>query len=154
MTTIKLGEKGDAYPGDRLVQVKTRDFCSDSVGAWLGYPVNYDVGFTWFHEAGVEGRQPALGLLGEDRPVSRVSGVLALADPAPWPPSPAAPTTAASATEPHPASGSPASADRTATPDPGDRPRGPERACFRLTYDQAIAPDRRGRTAAASRTRR
>ena len=51
VTTIKLGEKGDAYPGDRLVQVKTRDFCSDSVGAWLGYPVNYDVGYTWFHEA-------------------------------------------------------------------------------------------------------
>jgi len=51
VTTIKLGEPGDAYPGDRLVQVKTRDFCSDSVGAWLGYPVNFDVGFTWFHEA-------------------------------------------------------------------------------------------------------
>ena len=51
VTTIKLGEKGDDYPGDRLVQVKTRDFCSDSVGAWLGYPVDYDVGFTWFHEA-------------------------------------------------------------------------------------------------------
>jgi hypothetical protein len=51
VTTIKLGERGDEYPGDRLVQVKTRDFCSDSVGAWLGYPVNYDVGFTWFHEA-------------------------------------------------------------------------------------------------------
>ena len=51
VTTIKLGEQGDPYPGDRLVQVKTRDFCSDSVGAWLGYPVNYDVGFTWFHEA-------------------------------------------------------------------------------------------------------
>jgi hypothetical protein len=51
VTTIKLGEKGEAYPGDRLVQVKTRDFCSDSVGAWLGYPVSYDVGFTWFHEA-------------------------------------------------------------------------------------------------------
>jgi hypothetical protein len=50
-TTIKVGEKGDAYPGDRLVQVTTRDFCSDSVGAWLGYPVDYDVGFTWFHEA-------------------------------------------------------------------------------------------------------
>lgn len=51
VTTIKLGEKGDPYPGDRLVQVKTRDFCSESVGAWLGYPVNYDIGYTWFHEA-------------------------------------------------------------------------------------------------------
>lgn len=51
VTTIQLGGKGDPYPGDRLVQVKTRDFCSESVGAWLGYPVNYDIGYTWFHEA-------------------------------------------------------------------------------------------------------
>ena len=51
VTTIKLGETGDPYPGDRLVQVKTRDFCSESVGAWLGYPVDYDFGYTWFHEA-------------------------------------------------------------------------------------------------------
>jgi putative regulator of septum formation len=51
VTTIKLGEKGDSYPGDRLVQVRTRDFCTESVGAWLGYPVNYDIGYTWFHEA-------------------------------------------------------------------------------------------------------
>ena len=51
VTTIVLGEKGDPYPGDRLVEVKTRDFCSDSVGAWLGYPVTYDIGYTWFHRA-------------------------------------------------------------------------------------------------------
>ncbi len=50
VTTIKLGEKGDDYPGDRLVEVKTRDYCSDSVGAWLNYPVTYDFGYTWFHE--------------------------------------------------------------------------------------------------------
>jgi Septum formation len=51
VTTIKLGEPDDEYPGDRVVEVRTRDFCSDSVGAWLGYPVNYDFGYTWFHEA-------------------------------------------------------------------------------------------------------
>lgn len=51
VTTIKLGEPDDAYPGDRLVQVRTRDYCSQSVGAWAGYPVNYDFGYTWFHEA-------------------------------------------------------------------------------------------------------
>ena len=51
VTTIKLGDDGDPYPGDRLVQVQTRDFCSDSVGAWLGYPVSYDIGYTWFHRA-------------------------------------------------------------------------------------------------------
>jgi hypothetical protein len=51
VTTIKLGEPGDAYPGDRVVEVTTRDYCSDSVGAWLNYPVDYEYGYTWFHEA-------------------------------------------------------------------------------------------------------
>jgi len=51
VTTIKLGEPGDPYPGDRLVEVRTRDFCSDSVGAWLNYPVDYKFGYTSFHEA-------------------------------------------------------------------------------------------------------
>jgi hypothetical protein len=51
VTTIKLGDPGDPYPGDRVVEVRTRDFCSDSVGAWLNYPVEYDYGYTWFHEA-------------------------------------------------------------------------------------------------------
>ena len=51
VTTIKLGEPEDPYPGDRLVQVRSRDFCSDSVGAWMNYPVNYEFGYTWFHEA-------------------------------------------------------------------------------------------------------
>jgi putative regulator of septum formation len=51
VTTIKLGEADDEYPGDRQVEVLTRDFCSDSVGAWLNYPVTYDFGYTWFHEA-------------------------------------------------------------------------------------------------------
>ena len=50
VTTIKLGQPEDAYPGDRLVEVTTRDYCSDSVGAWLGYPPEYDFGYTWFHE--------------------------------------------------------------------------------------------------------
>lgn len=51
VTTISLESLGQKYPGDRLIEVTTRDFCSDSVGAWLGYPVDYDYGFTWFHEA-------------------------------------------------------------------------------------------------------
>jgi hypothetical protein len=51
VTTIKLGEVDDGYPGDRQVEVLTRDFCSDSVGAWLNYPVTYDFGYTWFHQA-------------------------------------------------------------------------------------------------------
>ncbi len=40
-----------AYPGDRVAETRTRDFCSKSVGAWLNYPVDYDYGYTWFHEA-------------------------------------------------------------------------------------------------------
>ncbi len=48
VTTIKLGQLGDTYPGDSVVEQRTRDFCSESVGAWLNYPVDYDFGFTWF----------------------------------------------------------------------------------------------------------
>lgn len=51
VTTIKLGQEKDPYPGDREVEVTTRDFCSRSVGAWLGYPADYEFGYTWFHEA-------------------------------------------------------------------------------------------------------
>jgi hypothetical protein len=51
VTTIKVGLDTDDYPGDRLVEVKTREFCSDSVGAWMNYPVDYEFAFTWFKEA-------------------------------------------------------------------------------------------------------
>jgi hypothetical protein len=50
VSTIKLGEPGDPYPGDQTSETTTRDYCSESVGAWLGYPVDYDYGYTWFHE--------------------------------------------------------------------------------------------------------
>lgn len=51
VTTIKVGEPDEEYPGDRIVEVTTRDFCSDSVGAWLGYPDSYEFGFTFFKRA-------------------------------------------------------------------------------------------------------
>jgi hypothetical protein len=52
VTTIKLGEPKDPYPGDRLAQIRSQQFCSASVGAWLNYPVvTYDFGVTLFHEA-------------------------------------------------------------------------------------------------------
>ena len=51
VTTIKVGTDNEEYPGDRLVEVKSRDYCSSSVGAWLGYPSDYDFAYTWFHEA-------------------------------------------------------------------------------------------------------
>ena len=51
VSTIKVGEPGDPYPGDQVVERKTKDFCSDQVGAYLGYPVDYDYGYSWFHAA-------------------------------------------------------------------------------------------------------
>ena len=51
VSTIKLGEPEDPYPGDRLVEVRTRDFCDASVRALLDYAVTYDFAYTWFHEA-------------------------------------------------------------------------------------------------------
>lgn len=51
VTTIVLGGNADPYPGDQLVQVRTRAFCSKSVGAWLDYPVDYDFGYSWFHQS-------------------------------------------------------------------------------------------------------
>ena len=51
VTTIVLGDPGDEYPGDKVAESRTRSFCSDSVGAWLNYPVDYDFAYTWFHEA-------------------------------------------------------------------------------------------------------
>jgi len=50
VTTIKLGAGDADYPGDRAVEVTTRDYCSDSVKAWLRYPGEFDFGYTWFGE--------------------------------------------------------------------------------------------------------
>ncbi|HEX6247781.1 MAG TPA: septum formation family protein [Nocardioidaceae bacterium] len=51
VTTIQVGREGDPYPGDRVVEVRTRDFCSGSVGAWMNYPVDYEFGYTFFRSA-------------------------------------------------------------------------------------------------------
>jgi Septum formation len=51
ISAIKVGEPEDPYPGDRVVEVTTRDYCSRWIGAWLEYPVSYDYAYTWFHEA-------------------------------------------------------------------------------------------------------
>lgn len=51
VTTIVVGGEKQRYPGDRLVEVTTRDYCDDSVSAWLGYPLQYTFAYTWFHEA-------------------------------------------------------------------------------------------------------
>ncbi|HET8601857.1 MAG TPA: septum formation family protein [Segeticoccus sp.] len=51
VTAVKVGQPGDPYPGDRIVQVRSRDYCSDWVGAWMHYPTDYEFGYTWFHRA-------------------------------------------------------------------------------------------------------
>jgi hypothetical protein len=51
VTTIKLGEPGDAYPGDAVVASRSDAFCSSSVKAWLNYPATYTSGYTVFSKA-------------------------------------------------------------------------------------------------------
>ena len=39
----------EKYPGDRVVEVRSRDSCSDWVRAWMDYPVtDYQFAYTWF----------------------------------------------------------------------------------------------------------
>lgn len=49
-TTIVVGKDQDRFPGERLVEVLTRDYCSDSVGAWMNYPLDYEYAYTFFGE--------------------------------------------------------------------------------------------------------
>lgn len=48
VTTIKVGEPEDAYPGDAEVAERSDDFCESSVHAWLNYPADYEFAITWF----------------------------------------------------------------------------------------------------------
>lgn len=50
VTTIKLGEDEEPYPGDATARATTKSYCSESVDAWLGYPASYAYGYTWFAE--------------------------------------------------------------------------------------------------------
>lgn len=51
VTTVKLGQPDDEYPGDRVMESRTRAFCANSVKAWLNYPAEFEFGFTFFHAA-------------------------------------------------------------------------------------------------------
>ena len=51
VTAVKVGQPQDPYPGDRVVEVRSRDYCSDWVGAWMHYVPDYEFGYTWFKEA-------------------------------------------------------------------------------------------------------
>ena len=65
------GKKADAYPGDRLSEVRTRDFCRASVGAFLQLSGRLRLRLHLVPRRRVEGRQPPVRLLGEDDPVNR-----------------------------------------------------------------------------------
>ncbi len=54
VTTIKLGNAEADYPGDKEILARTKEFCSGSVSAWLGYPPDFDFGYTWFGAAAWE----------------------------------------------------------------------------------------------------
>ncbi len=51
VTTIRLGKAEDPFPGDKVVANRTRNFCGDSVAAWLGYPARYSYAYTWFPQS-------------------------------------------------------------------------------------------------------
>ena len=51
VSAVVLGKPEQKWPGARVVEVNTRDYCSDWVGAWLNYPVDYEYGYTWFGKA-------------------------------------------------------------------------------------------------------
>lgn len=51
VTTVKIGQPGDDYPGDRVMESRSRSFCSASVKAWLNYPAEFEYGYTFFHRA-------------------------------------------------------------------------------------------------------
>jgi hypothetical protein len=68
VSAIKLGDPGDAYPGDHFSEGRARDYCADAVIAWLDYPPTYAYGYTTFHRAEWEaGNRRALCWAGTTR---------------------------------------------------------------------------------------
>jgi hypothetical protein len=49
-TSIVVGRE-PRYPGERMVEVLSRDYCSESIGAWMNYPLDYEYAYTFFSEA-------------------------------------------------------------------------------------------------------
>lgn len=48
VSTVKVGEPDDHFPGAKTVKAKTDSYCKQQVRAVLGYPDDYDYGYTWF----------------------------------------------------------------------------------------------------------
>ena len=79
VSTIKLGEKSATYPSYCVVQVRTRDFCSSSVGATSATRSTTTSRARGSSRGRVAGRQPALRVLGADGRMRRAAVVASLA---------------------------------------------------------------------------
>ncbi len=51
VSTVVLGSTDTPYPGTTEVIQTTSQFCHDSVSAWLGYPPEFNYGYTWFDQS-------------------------------------------------------------------------------------------------------
>ena len=71
VTTIKLGEPEEDYPGDRLVEVTIARLLLRLGRGLAELPDRLRLRLDLVPRGRVGGRQPPLGLLGEDRPVTR-----------------------------------------------------------------------------------
>ena len=149
VTTIKLGEPARSTPATGLVEVKSRDFCSDSVGRLAELPDRLRLRLDLLPRGRVGGRQPPVRLLGEDRPMTRLAAALALVVP-----SLLAAGCSGSGDAPIRRSRPPV-AVVLADARPRRRPRRPpgpqEGACYRLAYDEAVAPTTQRKPVACGR---
>jgi len=48
VSTVKVGEPDASFPGEKAVKATTKNYCEQQVRAVLGYPDDYDYGYTWF----------------------------------------------------------------------------------------------------------
>jgi hypothetical protein len=51
VSAVVMGKPKAKWPGQRVIEVNSRDYCSDWVGAWLNYPLDYEYGYTYFGRA-------------------------------------------------------------------------------------------------------
>lgn len=51
VSTVKVGEPDEPWPGDEAVATISDQFCESSVEAWLNYPEDFEFAITWFGEA-------------------------------------------------------------------------------------------------------
>ena len=48
VSAVSVGKERDPWPGSRLVEVRSRDFCRIWVGTWTNYSLDYEYAYTWF----------------------------------------------------------------------------------------------------------